>query len=276
MFWRGVLVFAGGASIAIAAQSGPRFEVASVKAHRSGGGPSSIGFRNETFQATNATARMLIRNAFDIQDAQLIEAPSWAATERFDVTAKHEGDPPLAVRLAMLQSLLAERFKLVVERQSRELPIYSLVKSKAEGPLGPAVKATACVDTTPPKELPATPDGPAPCGMMLSTMGMLKGRGVTLERVASILTSLTGRITSDRTGLQGTFDFELKWTPDNLPPRAPGTASGDPIRVNGIAIDPDGPSIFSAVQEQLGLKLESGKATMPVVVVKRLEHPTDD
>lgn len=258
-----------------AGQSGPAFEVASVKANRSGQGGSTTRFTPGGYQGRNVTLRFLIRSAYDVQDVQLVGAPAWIASERFDINATLTGDPSLEERQAMLRALLAERFKLVVRNESRELPTYALVRAKADGPLGPRIKASECemkVD----EPLPATPDGPVPCGAYLSSIGMVRARSVTLDRLASGLTPMVNRITTDRTGLAGTFDIELRWTPENLPQRAPGTPPGQAVQINGIAIDPDGPSIFTALQEQLGLKLDASKAVMPVLVIEGVERPTED
>jgi uncharacterized protein (TIGR03435 family) len=102
--------------------------------------------------------------------------------------------------------------------------------------------------------------------------GNLKARGSTLAALASSLSTFAGRIVVDRTGLPGGFDADLTWTPDNLP-RA---QSDQPVTVNGIAIDPNGPSLFTALQEQLGLKLESTKGPVDVLVVDRAEKPAED
>jgi len=107
-------------------------------------------------------------------------------------------------------------------------------------------------------------------------MGNIAIGGSTLAQLANSLSMFTGRTVLDRTGLAGTFDVNLTWTPDQMPSRAPGTAADQLIRVNGVDIDPNGPSIFTAVQEQLGLKLDSGKGPVEILVVDQAQHPAEN
>jgi uncharacterized protein (TIGR03435 family) len=105
--------------------------------------------------------------------------------------------------------------------------------------------------------------------------GNIKARGVTMAALASTLSGFVGRIVVDRTGLTTGFDVELTWTPDQLPQRASAGAGDQPL-VNGATVDPNGPSIFTALQEQLGLKLESTKGPVDVLVIDRAEKPSED
>src|SRR5262249_23394462 len=117
---------------------------------------------------------------------------------------------------------------------------------------------------------------PVPCVMGFG-FGRLAANGMTVTQLAAMgLSRVAGRPVTDRTGLTGPFNWTLTWTPDNLPPRAPGTAADEPVRVNGLAVDPNGPSLFTALQEQLGLKLESTKGAVDVVVIDQVEHPTEN
>ena len=107
-------------------------------------------------------------------------------------------------------------------------------------------------------------------------MGQIVGGDFPLSSLAQFLSSIVERTVVDRTGLAGNFDFDLRWTPDQLPKRAPGTPADQPLRVNGIDIDPNGPSIFTALQEQLGLKLESTRGPVEVLVIDHVQRPVPD
>ena len=182
----------------------------------------------------------------------------------------------------MLRQLLAERFKLVVHTEDREMPIYALVLNRADGKLGPQIKVSD-VDCAgmlgrgrgrgpagPPA--PPAPGERMPCGIRMGKGNMAVG-GATLTQVAGTLGTFVGRVVVDKTGLTGNYEFTLTWTPDNLPQRPPGAP--EPL-FNGSPIDPNGPSIFTAVQEQLGLKLDSQKGPVSVLVIDRAEHPTEN
>ena len=104
----------------------------------------------------------------------------------------------------------------------------------------------------------------------------LAGTGFPLSNLASSLVQFVQRSVVDRTGLSGDFDFRLKWTPDQLPPRPAGMPADERIRINGVEIDPNGPSIFTAVQEQLGLKLDAQRGPVEVLVIDHIERPTPD
>ena len=272
---------------------GPTFEVASVKPNNSGDG--RVFFQNQPgrYTATNVTLRLLIRNAYQLQDFQISGGPSWIGSDHFDIVAKIDGsaqDPfaaaqrpgPTPLQL-MIRALLAERFKLTVHNETRDLPIYALVMARSDGRLGPELhrSETDCaaqMAAARGRGAPAAPPqsgAPMPCGIRIG-MGNLAVGGATLSQVASSLSMFVGRVVQDRTGLTGAFDVNLTWTPDQMPQRAPGTPADQPLRVNGVDIDPNGPSIFTAVQEQLGLKLDSQRGPVDILVIDRAEHPVED
>ena len=267
------------------------FEVASVKPNKSGPGPMRIGFApGGRFTATNVPLRDLIAIAYGegrpLAPFQIAGGPGWVGGDRFDIVAKAEGDlqlqpgaggPPPQLS-AMLRALLEERFKLVIHRETKELPIYALVLSRGDAKLGPqltkpSVDCEAMLKSVrgrggqPP---PPAPGQRSPCGMMMAP-GNLMGGSMPLAQLAVTLSRFLDRMVVDKTGLTDRFDFELKWTPDQLPqgPPPPGAPPLPPI-------DPNGPSIFTAVQEQLGLKLESQRGPVPVVVIDHVEQPTED
>ena len=269
----------------------PQFEVASIKPNKSGDGRVMIGMQpGGRFTATNVPLRMLIRNAYQLQDSQLVGGPDWITNERYDISAKAEDgavsgpQPPMgqpgAIQL-MLRALLAERFKLVVHNEDREMPIFALVLNRPDGKLGPQLTKSD-VDCAammgrgrgngrgpiPPPE----PGQPMPCGIRIGFGNMAVG-SAPMSQVAASLSQFAGRIVVDKTGLTGAYDMNLTWTPDNMPQRPPGAP--EPL-VNGVPIDPNGPSLFTAVQEQLGLKLESQKAPIKVLVIDRAERPVEN
>jgi uncharacterized protein (TIGR03435 family) len=274
----------------------PTFDVTSVKPNKTGpGGPSMM--QNQPggrLTATNVPVRLLIQNAYrPLQGFQILGGPAWLSTDRFDIAAKASGDlaaamstpgpqsnDPTPMQLAM-RALLADRFKLMVHRETRELPTYTLVFARSDKKLGPGMHPAA-VDCAAARGRGGAPaPGPPPpgerpaCGMM-SGFGVLSAGGTTLAQLAAVLSNAVGRTVLDQTGLTSAFDIDLKWTPDQLPQRPPGAPGDQPITVNGTAIDPNGPSIFTALQEQLGLKLESTKGPMEVLVIDSIEQPTED
>jgi uncharacterized protein (TIGR03435 family) len=161
------------------------------------------------------------------------------------------------------------------------------VLARSDGRLGPDLKKseTDCAALMaamrgrgPGRAMP--PPGPPPgermpCGIRIGPGSMSVG-GMTLAQFANSLGMFVGRVVLDRTGLTGNYDVDLKWTPDQMPQRGPSTPADQPIRVNGVDIDPNGPSIFTAVQEQLGLKLDSQRGPVEMLVIDRAEHPVEN
>jgi uncharacterized protein (TIGR03435 family) len=277
----------------------PQFEVASIKPNKSGDGRVMMGIQpGGRLTATNVTLRMLIRNAYQLQDFQITGGPSWLAEDHFDIVAKAPegegtGDPFRAEQTGqpsrgqlMIRSLLAERFKLVVHNETKEMPIYALIVARGDGKLGPQLKPSE-VDCAAlmaagrgrgalPPPGPPGPSGPGgpppPCGIRIG-MGNMGVGGSPMSQVANSLSMFAGRIVVDKTGLAGNYDFTLTWTPDQLPQRPPGAP--EPL-VNGVPIDTNGPSLFTAVQEQLGLKLDSQRGPVTILVIDRAERPTEN
>ena len=284
------VVFVGTGLVAqTPATDAPSFEVASVKPNTSGDGFVRVGGPPGRFNATNVPLRMLIQMAYQIQPFQLEGGPGWIGADRFDIVAKVGGDVPAPpgpgvpgpVQL-MTRTLLTDRFKLVVHHETKEQAIYALVLARSDGKLGPQLKpsTTDCAAVAaargrsgPPPALPVPGVRPQ-CGMMVRPGGLSAG-GLSIAQVATNLSANVQRIVVDHTGLTGAFDVDLTWTPDQVPQRAPGAGDG-PIQFNGVSIDPNGPSLFTALQEQLGLKLESTRGPVDVLVIDRAEKPTED
>ena len=258
-----------------------KFEVASVKANTSGDGPNRLQLQpGGRITAENIMLRNLIRFAFQVQDFQLIGGPDWIDKERFDIVAKAEHDivpgPPGTVGPGqlMLRSLLADRFKLAVHQEKRELPVYALVLARSDGRLGPQLQRST-VDCMAIMNAARGRSGPPPmvngrpqCGMRVSPGAMIGG-GFPLSQLITTLSQFAQRTIVDRTGLTGDFDLELHWTPEQLPTLPPDVKPLAPV-------DPNGPSLFTAIQEQLGLKLESTKDSVDVLVIDKVERPSPD
>jgi uncharacterized protein (TIGR03435 family) len=260
------------------------FDVASVKPTRNAG-PFPFGriglLPGGRFTAIGATLRELIRAAHGLrEDAQIAGGPGWVGADRFDVEGKAAADSSPAQVQAMLKALLVDRFKLTAHTESRQLPLYALVMAKSDGKMGPRLRrsGTECAPITVPAELgPAPPPPPPPpagaplplvartvmrCGSML-VAGMVSARAITMEQFIVRLSAFVGRPVIDRTGLTGDFDLDLSYTPES------------PTR-GAIGVAADGPSIFTALQEQLGLKLDSQRGPVDVFVIDRAERPTPD
>jgi len=260
------------------------FEVASIKANKSGAPQVMINMQpGGRFTATNVPLRLLIRNAYRLQDFQIVNAPGWITSERYDVVAKApESDHPLTPNEVqpMMQALLAERFKLAVHTETREMPVYALVLARSDGKLGPKLRpsdvdcqALIARGRGGPPPGPPPSGGPMPCGMRIGA-GSLQANA-TIAQILGPLSQMLNRVVVDRTGLTGNYDFEMTWTPEQMaqgpgPDRPAGGANVPP------GADPNGPSIFTAVQEQLGLKLEPSRGPIEVTVIDHVEMPEVD
>ena len=261
-----IFVIAVLATHATAQQS---FDVISVKPNDSTS-PSDLRISPQRFSCINATLRQLIQVAYDVRPYQLTSLPAWADSAHFDVAAT-TGVPASPQQMnAMLQSLLADRFELAVHREQRDLPAYALVLAQRDGKLGPGIHPSTkdCESAAArPLDSAAALAEYAGCSPQMG-LTRLKLGGYTISFLASGLKRVLERPVVDKTGLQGTFEMELTWTPD--PTMLP---AGVPAPPN---IPAAGPSIFTALEEQLGLKLISDRAPVEVLVVDRLSRPKPD
>jgi uncharacterized protein (TIGR03435 family) len=282
---RAVVVFAPGltAQSPSTAAGVVRFEVTSVKPNSTGrAGPTQTRFLpGGRFVATNIPVKLLIGQAYQLPYYRLLGGPPWLDSEAFDIEATANGDlsprggqRPLRTAL---QSLLADRYKLVAHAETRQLPAYALVLARDDRRLGPSLIRSERNDCAailadvaarapggpPPPPLPG--NQAPPCGAFTGN-GMMSLDSATLPRLTDFLSAELNRKVFDRTDLTGLFNVHLTWTPDPLP--------AGPLPPDVPPIDPNGPSIFTAVKEQLGLKLDPTTGPVDVLVIDRVERPT--
>jgi bla regulator protein blaR1 len=263
----------------------PTFEVVSVKINTSKEPNNRIAVQpGGRFMWTNTTLKSLIGMAYQrrgFDDREILGGPDWIDSVRFDIIAKAEETPHVdpggfpGELFAMVRGMLAERFKLSVHEETRERPIYALVLARRDGTLGPAlhkseVDCAAVMREQVQGRTPAkTPSGVLPCAVG-TPPGRLVAIGLTIDMLANVLSRHAGRPVIDTTGLTGAFDWNIEFAPDF---HSPLPADG-PAAIEKEASDR--PSIFTALQEQLGLKLESTRGTVGVLVIDHAERPTPD
>jgi uncharacterized protein (TIGR03435 family) len=251
----------------------PRFEVASVKPSKSGDGFVTGSSRGRRYQVTNIPLLDLIQSSFSVQPHQIVNAPDWTQNERYDITANipADVDPASGVLLPMLRTLLEERFRLVTHWETRESSVLALVRARADGKLMPGLEL-ASPECAPggSRRLPPGPDGrfqlPPPGQRQCHTssgIGSFTSGYITMESFARALTTRMERTVLDRTGLAGPFQFELTYAP---------ITNIDVIDRRGVSA----PALATALQEQLGLKLESTRASVEVLVIDSVARPTPD
>jgi uncharacterized protein (TIGR03435 family) len=251
----------------------PTFDVAAIKPNTSADQQTaSYVTPGGRYTATNVTLRALLKTAFGLHDTQLVGGPNWIDTDRWDITAKAEGYSNAAAfrdqaRL-MLRPLLTDRFKLTLRREQRDLPAYALVLAKPGGELGPQFRRNDEHDCagpaapTPTATGAAEPALPLPCGAAMFRTGHLAARAMALSNLVFDLARWADRVVVDRTGLTGKFDWEIQWVADEL-------------TVNNVK-PPEGPSLFGAVRDQAGLRLESSRSPIDVLVIEHAERAESD
>jgi uncharacterized protein (TIGR03435 family) len=258
----------------------PSFDVASIKPNHGGTNLFRIRAEPGRFVANNATPRFLLQYAYRVKDAQIVGAPSWIDSEHYDIEAKVDDSSGDAQRKLnrdeegtqlrlMLQSLLADRFKLTLHHDTKELPLYALVVAKN----GPRLHESAAAPDDPAPLGPPTPNGPQPRNSMrMMGRGNLSINAGNLDMFTELLSHQLGLLIVNKTGLKGNYDFTLKWTPDEGQGQMPGGPPAD----TAPPADASGPSIFTALQEQLGLKLESQKGPVDTIVIDHVERPSEN
>lgn len=284
MFHRAIIVPAvaivfGAESLAQSpAGSSVTFEVASVKPNVSNSGSSSSNELPGGYAATNLTLRRLIAIAYRMRlptDRERIVGPSWIDEARFDVNARTPAGARTEQVPDMLRALLADRFQLAAHTETRDASVYALVRARADGQLGPQLTRSS-LDCSKPgafRSGAAAPGSAAAvetpqCGIISNVDGngaVMRGGGRSMADLAGNLAGRVNREVIDRTGLSGTYDFVLRWTPENFQNTA---GNAGPSR--------DGTLIFTALQEQLGLKLEAQRGPVEFLIVDKVERPTPD
>lgn len=266
--------------------SGPAFEVVSIKPNRAA--DARQGFRSAPggrYIWTANTLKALIsvahqRNAFD--NREITGGPPWVDTERFDVQVKAEDGAVLNDRdgfpgplFAMIRAMLADRFALRAHNEVRERPVYALTVSRPDQRLGSGLKkvdtdcAAAMRELAAPTPGAARPRGAPPCSFG-GGPGRIEGNTVSLAFLANVLSRQVGRPVVDRTGISDYFNLTLEFAPEGDARTANGPPVPQPQTVG------DAPSIFTALQEQLGLKLESTRAPVDVLVIDSASRPTEN
>lgn len=248
------------------------FEVASIKPANPDTPGSSIQFMpGGGLKMANIPLRAMMTFAYDVRDFQVSGGPGWIGTERFDVMARPDSAAPdgpvdfakmnddqrktMRVQIGeRLRALLADRFQLVVHREVKEQPIYALVLAKNGSKLQ-ATKETGTQQN------------------MMTNRGRSQGHAISVEMLAQMLSGITGRPVVDKTGLTAKYDFVLEWTPD-MGPDARAQGFGDGLTTPAPA--PGGPTIFTALQEQLGLRLDAEKGPVENIVIDRVEKPSEN
>jgi uncharacterized protein (TIGR03435 family) len=237
------------ASIAIVAPSAQQFEIVSVKPTEPGsrGGPGPFIQTEPGHLIARGTVQFFIEYAYSQNRMYIEGGPGWLRADRFDVDAKQApGSASFPLMPVMMRAALTDRFKLAVHTETRQLPVLLLMVAKG----GPKLQPAAATDEA----------------RMTGIPGELRGTKATMAQLAGQLSRSLGRIVRDRTGLTGAYNFTLRATND----------SAGPERLGRTLADPDAPSVATALEEQLGLRLESGRGPVDVLMIDRVERPIAD
>lgn len=264
------MVFAGVALLASAqTPAALTFEVVSIRRSPPDAPPGRAGLQaGGRYTLTNGPVRILINAAYPSLTNEIIGAPDWVTYENYDVTALATPNVTPEQLSIMMRTMLSERFDLVARVEERPRPVYLLVLAQPGGRLGPRMRRTetdciARLAAIQAGKLP--PISPADAGVAPCTgrggNGLFVSTGFTMEGFAARLTRPAGRLVLDKTGLEGPYDFTLEYAPE--PSAAEPTLN-------------EKPSLFTALQEQLGLKLEPAEAPVSVVIIERINRPTPD
>jgi len=270
-----------------AAPQESRFEVVSIKRNTGGDGGSMMGVQpGGRVSVRNLPVRQVIVRAYGIQQFQLTGGSDWLQTERYDIEAKAPDGAVVtdAAINAMLRAMLADRFKLKVRRETRESAIYELMFARSDRRFGEKLRQTSadCVanrnrgtefGAPPPNPALVGPGDPIPCGMVMIGGNRIAASGEPMTRLATVLGPRVQRIVVDNTGLTGLYDFDLQFLPDPLASSARGAPAG-PVRMYLVAADV--PPLMTAIQEQLGLKLQPSRGAVEYAVIEGIERPSEN
>jgi uncharacterized protein (TIGR03435 family) len=257
----------------------PTFEVASVKPNNNVSVRGGRGMPGRV-SLIGMPVQQLIRQAYGIHSSQIIGGPDWLNSQGYDIDAT-TGDKPPDQNPLMMRTLLRDRFKLTFHTEKRQLDAYALVVARSDGRLGPGLRRTPEGECPPPgsrrgggPQGPPDPNAAAPCGLMFAP-GNLRGHGVEISFLAQALGNLPAitsfnRMVTNQTKLDGLYDFDFKFAMDfgrgAFPPSGGGAAPNPG----------DEPALFTALQEQLGLKLVPQRETLDVMVIDSVDRPTEN
>jgi uncharacterized protein (TIGR03435 family) len=237
----------------------PQFEVASIRPNKSAdmGGTWRIA-PGGRFTGENISLKFLLTTAYHLKESQISGTPGWIDSEKYDIVAKGEGNPTQDQMVAMLQGLLADRFQLRYHRAAKELPVYALVAAKGGIKLRESKEGSCVVPG--PGDAAVAPGQRVPnfCGTYFWGRNRVDGTRITMSQLIVALDSQLDRPLIDKTGLSGVWDVHLVWNSDDS------------------ANDDTGPSIYTALQEQLGLKLEATKGAVQILVIDHIERPSEN
>jgi len=242
----------------------PAFSVASIKRNNAASGPLNFGPRmmpGDVLNATNMQLFRLIAFAYDILDFQLTGGPDWVRSDRFDIVAKaDDGAAPQAYKL-MVQSLLADRFKLVLRPEKRRMNAFVLLTERTDGRVGAYLeRAPDNCDTPEGQRPPLRGPGKLPPGGSSGRIGF--GSCAQMPSMARSLAIMVGAPVVDKTGLTGRWDYSIAFAPSEVSP--------------GVAPSPDLPGFADAVHEQWGLKVERQSTEVDVLVIESIQPPTEN
>lgn len=238
----------------------PSFEIVSVRTHDPNDRKNTDNFQaypGGRFTSSNCSLWMLLHYAFQIQPYQIPDKPGWIRSEHYDMDARPGETHPFEDIPLMLQGVLEDRFHLKYHWETRELPVYELVVIKP-GRLQESIVKRDC--PRPFSDSAGIPED-APCGDLMNSPGHTKGYKLSSSDLAASLSWLLSKPVEDKTNLKGNYDVELRWTPESVEMRSGAS---------------DVPDIFTAIQEQLGLKLQPAKGPVQVLVIDHLEKPSDN
>lgn len=262
----GILAIAAGyaaGALSFAQTTRPTADVVSIRSSKS----DESWFWNVTpggrIVCRNCTLRRLIVQAYRVQEYQVFGAPAWVSKDQFDIEAKPDTtwNPTDEQSRQMLRSVLEDRFRLRLRMETRNGPVYALVVVKTGPPRSPDQPSTAA--TGPPLD----PNGPMPPGAIRMASGNVSGKAIPMPLLARFLGQTLGRPVIDKTGLPSRYDIDVRWTPESVPLDLPAGAPAPEL---------DGPSLFTALQEQVGLKLESTTGQVQRLVIEDVDQPSEN
>jgi uncharacterized protein (TIGR03435 family) len=305
----GILVSCLGGGLGAQAPAGPSFEVASVKPSDPNAANGILGAMPSMrpqglggLSISNMPLRLLVRMAYGVDDFQIVGGPSWQMTSKFDINAKapESANPPSQL-MPMMRTLLEDRFKLKTHTETRELPTYTLVLARSDAKLGPALKPSTSDCSNAQAEAQKRAEavlkgGPSAIAALIPKPGEtvkcammpiidpanpaagfgLRGDGQPISALVPLLKQVTARTVVDRTGLSGLYDWELRFDPQVFLTMLPQLGINVPGAAANAMPPSDSPALLTALQEQLGLKLESQRGPVEVLVIDSAELPNPD